>query len=666
MTDNPYVEYIVGGTAEDTFVVPFQFWAKSELYVEVGGVAETNFNASGLGDPAGGSITLVTAVTNTTVSILRQTETLRISDFPIAGPFRIEALNDEFNHIYAVLQDLDYTNDNLRVEWNNVLNKPSTFPPSPHTHDDLYVPISGGTFTGDIQINKNNPAIFLADLDGVTPDERLTRIMQDNNRLRFSRVNDAGDTYTTLAILDENGFTVRNGSGTWPTLNATGTIRGASLQIEDGVFIDNDNDAGIYFRNSSDQNEFYIIRDVSDSKLDVRMADDGANDRIIARFDDQGVILSSNYSVITREKGDRRYFSYAGNWVAGTYSPSKVVTHNDATWLCLAETTDEPLVGSSDWVSLGAAGASVSVGDAFPTNPAPQNGDMHYKTAQAVGLYVYYDDGNSTQWVQTNGSIADGPYMGTHDPTATYRITAQSTADDPVATLALAQDNGLRRYAFELDTDGNPDSLFLTYTNSSGSSSNTAMWFDANSASINRNLYVSSDQFPSIRMEHTGSTSGINAWSMFSHPTVNDGTDSLRFEWWNSSLTYGGLGLSVGTTGISVSQDIRMTSPITTAAAANIYIDGNGYFRKFTSLGEYKENVQTIDASAIGALRPVTFNSKHEADDGRKFAGFIAEEVWGAIPEAKTDQGYDSNAIIAHLVKEVQDLRQELEALKNG
>ena len=131
---DPYVEYQVGTTPEDTFVVPFQFWEKDDLYVEVGGVQELNFNITGAGDPTGGTIILVTPVTSTTVSIRRFTTVLRITDFPIAGPFRIEALNDEFDHIYAVLQDLEFSQDNVTIGWDQITGKPSEFPPSPHTH----------------------------------------------------------------------------------------------------------------------------------------------------------------------------------------------------------------------------------------------------------------------------------------------------------------------------------------------------------------------------------------------------------------------------------------------------------------------------------------------------------------------------------------------------
>lgn len=133
---DPYVKYTVGATPEDTFVVPFQFWEREDLLVRVGVFATSDYNITGAGDPTGGSIILITPVTNTEVEILRVTQVQRISDFPIAGPFRIEALNDEFNHIYAVLQDLEFGQEIVTIDWNQVINKPTEYPPEAHTHTE--------------------------------------------------------------------------------------------------------------------------------------------------------------------------------------------------------------------------------------------------------------------------------------------------------------------------------------------------------------------------------------------------------------------------------------------------------------------------------------------------------------------------------------------------
>jgi hypothetical protein len=42
-----------------------------------------------------------------------------------------------------------------RIAWDNVTGKPSTFPPSEHTHEEL-MPKTGGTFTGEVNMSSQN------------------------------------------------------------------------------------------------------------------------------------------------------------------------------------------------------------------------------------------------------------------------------------------------------------------------------------------------------------------------------------------------------------------------------------------------------------------------------------------------------------------------------
>jgi hypothetical protein len=70
--------------------------------------------------------------------------------------------------------------------------------------------------------------------------------------------------------------------------------------------------------------------------------------------------------------------------------------------------------------AVGFAGATV--GDAFP--PSPADGDLHYRTSGVAGLYVFFQDTDSSQWVQANGGVAND-IQEYHDPArlASWRIT---------------------------------------------------------------------------------------------------------------------------------------------------------------------------------------------------------------------------------------------------
>tara|TARA_B100001939_G_scaffold28848_1_gene22894 strand:+ start:239 stop:3022 length:2784 start_codon:yes stop_codon:yes gene_type:complete len=94
---------------------------------------------------------------------------------------------------------------------------------------------------------------------------------------------------------------------------------------------------------------------------------------------------------------------------AGSYNDAAVDTHlNTGT-----ASTNEVLSwnGSDyDWVaqsSGGGGGASVTTSDAAPSSPSA--GDLWYNTS-AGGLFVYYQDANSSQWVEVVGKTgATGP-----------------------------------------------------------------------------------------------------------------------------------------------------------------------------------------------------------------------------------------------------------------
>ena len=109
----------------------------------------------------------------------------------------------------------------------------------------------------------------------------------------------------------------------------------------------------------------------------------------------------------------------------------------------------------------------------------------------------------------------------------------------------------------------------------------------------------------------------------------------------------------------------------TTAAAANLNVSSNGFLGRSTSSIRYKENVRDYTGS-IDALRPVMFNSINE-DDDKDYAGFIAEEVHetGLVEFVQYDDQGRPDAVnyanmVALLVKEIQDLKAEVAALKGA
>lgn len=103
----------------------------------------------------------------------------------------------------------------------------------------------------------------------------------------------------------------------------------------------------------------------------------------------------------------------AGTVIEGAWKPNTAYTVNDVvvdtrdgTMLIAvaSHTSSENLdadIAAGKWGDYDISGAPVTVSAAAPSTPKP--GDLWYATTEPVGLYVWYNDGNSAQWVQTNG-----------------------------------------------------------------------------------------------------------------------------------------------------------------------------------------------------------------------------------------------------------------------
>jgi hypothetical protein len=110
---NPFpTTYAVGSSARTVFALPGAYFENSNIVVTVGGhtlILDTDYTISGTAVDAGfssGTVTLVTAVTNTTVVVDRILPITRTTDFPESGPLSIRALNTQLDRIVAMIQQL--------------------------------------------------------------------------------------------------------------------------------------------------------------------------------------------------------------------------------------------------------------------------------------------------------------------------------------------------------------------------------------------------------------------------------------------------------------------------------------------------------------------------------------------------------------------------------
>lgn len=154
---------------------------------------------------------------------------------------------------------------------------------------------------------------------------------------------------------------------------------------------------------------------------------------------------------------------------------------------------------------------------------------------------------------------------------------------------------------------------------------------------------------------------GVMAWGAV-------GQDYITWSSTNGFLGYenGSLAFRIGS---GASTLISSVYSNTTADAVNVSVNSSGLIRRSTSSGQWKTNFAPVDGSVVLDLNPVFFTSLHKDDDkGTRYAGFIAEEVAEAFPEAAADGGknYDTRAIVAALVAMVKQQEQRICALEAG
>ncbi len=107
----------------------------------------------------------------------------------------------------------------------------------------------------------------------------------------------------------------------------------------------------------------------------------------------------------------------------------------------------------------------------------------------------------------------------------------------------------------------------------------------------------------------------------------------------------------------------------TTASAANVNVDATGNLKRSTSSARYKTDIKPYEKGMehLEKLNPVSFKSLKE-EDGREFAGLIAEEV-DALgmkefveydKDGRPDALYYQN-MIALLINSVKELKARLD-----
>ena len=129
------------------------------------------------------------------------------------------------------------------------------------------------------------------------------------------------------------------------------------------------------------------------------------------------------------------------------------------------------------------------------------------------------------------------------------------------------------------------------------------------------------------------------------------------------------LGISVG--GFSSQLIYNLTS----ASAANVYVNSTGYLLRSTSARKYKDNIEKIaDSSILYKIEGITYTSKCENDKGSKHIGIIADQVHEtedpilrllvSYGENNEIEGFQYERVIPLLIEEMKKLNERIKILE--
>lgn len=141
INDNTARVQYTATAGQTVFIVPYEFFEVGDLKVYNGDTllaynvtpsSASQYSVTGAGVTGGGSITLGApgATISSVITIVRDIPIKRLTDFPNAGPFNVQALNTELDKLTAVQQNLETDLDNrvLRLGDSDTPNTLSAIP----------------------------------------------------------------------------------------------------------------------------------------------------------------------------------------------------------------------------------------------------------------------------------------------------------------------------------------------------------------------------------------------------------------------------------------------------------------------------------------------------------------------------------------------------------
>ena len=587
-----------------------------------------------------------------------------------------------FTSIYATPGNnliINFSNDNRTITLNGALVSAAsprtfTFPDATGTlalTTDLgaYLPLTGGTLTGALngtEINASMPsgngALYIK--NSSLTSKNWTFIPSTNageTDLLFFYTGTGAGTKLTLASTGAATFASSVGVGAAPT----GTY--GTLSVSGGVSIKNDSSAKLEIgRYSAGVPNSYIKLGPSSNSLRFTNNTDAADLFIIENAGNVGIGTTSPTRRLTvQNAADDGTLQIRMQGLADPTSFCEIGRES-------MSTGDFRINVARSGVVINALKISDTTGAATFTNKVTaRNGTsgVAFETTNAVDAdFTIETVAGGTTKIGTSGNklainVGGGNVgIGTASPASLLEIAATSP------TLRINSTTG-----------GNDGSLaFYVNTNYIGdiraNSGSGAMTINQGpSAAWGGFIVFKTDTTERMRIS-SGGDIGIGADSNSIVRLLtrgkDTGTSNYAFIAQNSAATNLFLVRNDGLIILS-----SLVSTFTTGSAANMFVSpGDGAIYRSTSSIKYKKNVEDYDRglTEVMQMRPVFYEGISESDEGKIFAGLIAEEVHDLglteFVQYAEDGSPDSLAyqnMVALLIKAIQELKKEIDSLKN-
>lgn len=307
------------------------------------------------------------------------------------------------------------------------------------------------------------------------------------------------------------------------------------------------------------------------------------------------------------------------------------------------------------------AGTGISISGTYPsftiTNTAPDQvvSLTGAGTTVITGTYPNFTITSNDQYVGTvtsvsgtgsvNGITLSGTVTSSGSITLGGTLSNVSLTSQVTGTLPVGNGGTGTATAF---TSGS-----IIFAGASGVYSQNNANFNYDSTNSAMGLGRASQS--NVRLYLKGSTTGNGAFQYYSENSAGTACFGIRDDG----------GFYTGDAALSPYN-------LTTAAAANVVVAADRYLYRSTSSARYKKNIVDYDRGldAVMSLRPVYYEGKNEIDSGKRFAGFIAEEVYAAgldefvvLDEDKKPDALHYGNMTALLVRALQDAAQQIDSL---